>query len=124
VGGFSNGSVVALKQGQLVPATSSNILEAEMLLVVSDLNAKWKGEPYPSPEQEEEGHWCAFLGQVPLWVDGPVKAGEYLGPVGDGSGLAKVVEVGGTLVFVCGWGGARARPLGTKPELEMPRLTA
>ena len=29
--------------------------------------------------------------QVPIWVEGPVKAGQYLGPVGDGSGLAQVV---------------------------------
>lgn len=89
---FSNGAVVALKGGQLVAADQA--LEAELYLVVSDKNALWKGEPHPTPEQEEEGHWCAFLGQVPLWVEGPVKAGQYLGPVGDGSGLAKVVRPG------------------------------
>ena len=89
---FSNGSVVALKDGQLVAASTA--VDAELLLVVSDENALWKGEPHPTPAQEEEGHWCAFLGQVPLWVEGPVKAGEYLGPLGDGSGLAKVVTVG------------------------------
>jgi hypothetical protein len=89
---FSNGAVVALKGGQLVAADKA--LEAELYLVVSDKNALWKGEPRPTPEQEQEGHWCAFLGQVPLWVEGPVKAGQYLGPVGDGSGLAKVVRPG------------------------------
>jgi hypothetical protein len=89
---FSNGAVVALKGGQLVAADQA--LKAELYLVVSDKNALWKGEPHPTPEQEEEGHWCAFLGQVPLWVEGPVCAGQYLGPVGDGSGLAKVVRPG------------------------------
>ena len=61
---FSNGSIVALKGGQLVAAHQA--VDAELFLVVSDKNALWKGEPRPLPEQEEEGHWCAFLGQVCL----------------------------------------------------------
>jgi len=89
---FSNGSVVALRDGQLEAA--ADFATASLFLVVSDENALWKGEPHPTPQQEEEGHWCAFLGQVPLWVEGPVKAGQYLGPVGDGSGLARVVQPG------------------------------
>jgi hypothetical protein len=28
-----------------------------MYMVVSDKNAKWKGEPIPSPEEEPKGHW-------------------------------------------------------------------
>ena len=26
-------------------------------MVVSDKNAKWKGEPIPTPEEETQGHW-------------------------------------------------------------------
>ena len=62
---FTNGSIVALVDGQLssVPMGGQNG-EGVMYLVVSDKNAKWKGEPLPSPEEETLGHWCAFLGQV------------------------------------------------------------
>jgi len=88
---FFNGAVVALKEGFLVPADD---LDAEMFLVVSDKNALWKGEPHPTKEQEKLGHWCAYLGQVPLKVKGKAKAGDYLGPVGDGSGLVHVVKPG------------------------------
>lgn len=87
-----NGSIVALKNGVLCPVT--NYDDAEMFLVVSDENAKWKGEPFPTPEQEKVGHWCAYLGQVPLVVRGPVRAGQYLGPCSDGSGMARAVELG------------------------------
>eukprot|EP00286_Rhodomonas_abbreviata_P011588 CAMPEP_0181339324 /NCGR_PEP_ID=MMETSP1101-20121128/29187_1 /TAXON_ID=46948 /ORGANISM="Rhodomonas abbreviata, Strain Caron Lab Isolate" /LENGTH=758 /DNA_ID=CAMNT_0023450269 /DNA_START=69 /DNA_END=2346 /DNA_ORIENTATION=- len=89
---FFNGSIVALRDGVLVPADS--LQSADIFLVVSDKNAKWKGEPHPPKDQEHLGHWCAYLGQVPLQVVGPVKAGSYLGPVGDGSGLARVVRPG------------------------------
>jgi len=91
-GPFFNGAVVALRDGVLVPA--DDLKSTDIFMVVSDLNAKWKGEPAPSKDQEHLGHWCAYLGQVPLQVAGPVKAGDYLGPVGDGSGLARVVRPG------------------------------
>mmetsp|Transcript_13382 Transcript_13382/g.31353 ORF Transcript_13382/g.31353 Transcript_13382/m.31353 type:complete len:764 (+) Transcript_13382:94-2385(+) len=89
---FPNGAIVALSCGNLVPADAE--CEAEMLLVVSDLNAKWKGDPHPTPEQEARGHWCAYLGQVPIRVHGAVKAGQYIGPAGDGSGYGKVCVPG------------------------------
>jgi len=89
---FANGSIVALSCGSLVPVDEH--CEAEMFLVVSDDNAKWKGEPHPSPEQETKGHWCAYLGQVPIKVEGAVKAGQYIGPLGDGSGWGRVCMPG------------------------------
>ena len=82
-----NGAIAALREGVLCPV--DDLSTAEMLLVVSDDNAKWKGEPYPTPEQEKSGHWCAYLGQVPLRVKGAVKAGQYLGPIA------------GVLLFLC-----------------------
>eukprot|EP00281_Chroomonas_sp_CCMP1168_P006853 CAMPEP_0206266788 /NCGR_PEP_ID=MMETSP0047_2-20121206/30786_1 /ASSEMBLY_ACC=CAM_ASM_000192 /TAXON_ID=195065 /ORGANISM="Chroomonas mesostigmatica_cf, Strain CCMP1168" /LENGTH=721 /DNA_ID=CAMNT_0053694915 /DNA_START=12 /DNA_END=2177 /DNA_ORIENTATION=+ len=89
---FFNGAIVALREGVLCPVDSYDT--AEMFLVVSDKNAKWKGEPHPSPEQEKHGHWCAYLGQVPLHTKSAVRAGQYLGPCEDGSGYARVVELG------------------------------
>lgn len=63
-------------------------------MVVSDKNAKWKGEPLPTPEEEEAGHWCCFLGQVPVCVEGVVRSGDHIGPKCDGSGLGRVVQPG------------------------------
>mmetsp|Transcript_30011 Transcript_30011/g.47054 ORF Transcript_30011/g.47054 Transcript_30011/m.47054 type:complete len:612 (+) Transcript_30011:2-1837(+) len=63
-------------------------------MVVSDNNAKWKGEPIPTKEEEELGHWCAFLGQVPVIVDGPVLCGQAIGPKFDGSGQGMVTKLG------------------------------
>jgi len=92
---FSNGSVVRLVNGELctdLPLPGGR--EEGMHMVVSDLNAKWKGEPYPTAEEEEHGHWCCFLGQVPISVEGRVVCGDLLGPRGDGSGRALVVQSG------------------------------
>jgi hypothetical protein len=60
---FCNGAIVTLIDGCLSsgpPAANERV----MYMVVSDNNAKWKGEPLPTPEEERLGHWCAFLGQV------------------------------------------------------------
>jgi hypothetical protein len=60
---LGNGAIARLAGGALTRAPAA-AGEAGMLMVVSDRNAKWKGEPLPSPEEEGLGHWCAFLGQV------------------------------------------------------------
>jgi hypothetical protein len=72
---FPNGSIVVLRGGKLSSlhpngCNGSARVEVDgqgglpIYLVVSDKNAKWKGEPLPTPEEERLGHWCAFLGQV------------------------------------------------------------
>ena len=58
-----NGAIVALVDGMLTCEAIAGGGNA-MYMVVSDNNAKWKGEPLPTPEEEKLGHWCAFLGQV------------------------------------------------------------
>lgn len=94
-----NGAIVALREGVLCPV--EGIDTCDMFLVVSDDNAKWKGEPHPTPEQEQAGHWCAFLGQVPLRVHGAVKAGQYLGPVPGPCVCARVCMCLPVYVCVC-----------------------
>ena len=76
--GFENGSIVKLREGKLVAAEKGEkgYEPGDIFLVVSDLHAKWKG---PQPEDEKKGHWCAWLGQVPLKTTEPVKAGDYIG---------------------------------------------
>jgi len=105
---FANGSIVALREGALHPADGAG--SPAMYLVVSDLNAKWKGGAQPSKPQEALGHWCAFLGQVPLTVIGPCRAGDLLGPVLDGSGRARAATLGaGPIVGMA----LAAQPVGT-----------
>ena len=77
---FSNGSIVVLRNGRLDALRAGDYVErgisgqtldandkhtdVPIFLVVSDNNAKWKGAPLPTKEEEKHGHWCAFLGQV------------------------------------------------------------
>lgn len=57
-----------------------------------------QGEPIPQTAAEEKlGHWCCFLGQVPVRVRGTVRTGDLIGPVlmeGSGRGEARVVQLG------------------------------
>ena len=76
-GRFENGSIVTLRNDKLVPA--KDFATGDIFLVVSDDHAKWKGGVRPSPEDEAKGHWCAWLGQVPLKTNGPVKSGAHIG---------------------------------------------
>mmetsp|Transcript_27507 Transcript_27507/g.62389 ORF Transcript_27507/g.62389 Transcript_27507/m.62389 type:complete len:670 (-) Transcript_27507:2287-4296(-) len=89
---FANGAIVCLRDGLLEGDASRG--SGCLYLIVSDKNAKWKGEPIPSPEEEEKGHWCCFLGQVPVVVEGSVSCGDYIGPMCDGSGKGRVVALG------------------------------
>jgi len=92
---FPNGAIVSLMDGRLRGLSPEACSDPRTLyLVVSDNNAKWKGEPIPTKEEELLGHWCAFLGQVPVCVCGPVRSGECIGPKPDGSGLGIVTTLG------------------------------
>ena len=94
-GPLPNGAIVSLVNGKLRGLTKEACDDPSTLyLVVSDSNAKWKGEPIPTAEEEGRGHWCAFLGQVPIRVDGPVQCGESIGPKPDGSGLGVATSLG------------------------------
>jgi len=104
---FSNGSVVTLEDGVLGPDQCGSA-PGRLFMVVSDNNAKWKGEPLPTPDEEKLGHWCAFLGQVPMRVACDVRFGDYLGPVGDGSGRARIARLGQESVVGLALSGASA----------------
>jgi hypothetical protein len=92
---LSNGAIVSLADGALRGLTREACEDPRTLyLVVSDSNAKWKGEPIPTKEEEALGHWCAFLGQVPVRVEGAVRCGEAIGPKPDGSGLGVATALG------------------------------
>jgi hypothetical protein len=107
---YPNGSIISLVDGHLKGLTAESCKDPRTLyLVVSDNNAKWKGEPIPTKEEESLGHWCAFLGQVPVKVEGPVCCGDFIGPKGDGSGLGVVTAMGrGSVIGIA---------LATKPEV-------
>ena len=94
MGPFPNGAIVRIRGGVVVPDDDFVDSDPGLLMVVSDRNAKWKGEPHPTPEQEALGHWCCFLGQVPVTVEGVVKCGDFIGPKSDGSGLGIVCKLG------------------------------
>jgi len=91
---FGNGAIVRIRNGVLVGDNDYDEHDPGLLMVVSDKNAKWKGEPHPTPAQERLGHWCCFLGQVPVTVEGVVKCGDFIGPKGDGSGFGVVCQLG------------------------------
>jgi hypothetical protein len=99
VGAFVNGAIVRVLNGVLVSDAEQDEQGAGLLMVVSDNNAKWKGEPHPTPQQEQLGHWCCFLGQVPVTVEGQVKCGDFIGPKGDGSGVGVVCKLGSSPVI-------------------------
>mmetsp|Transcript_15933 Transcript_15933/g.24815 ORF Transcript_15933/g.24815 Transcript_15933/m.24815 type:complete len:403 (+) Transcript_15933:368-1576(+) len=90
---FRNGAIVSLVEGEIVPDNHTQS-GAGLYMVVSDNNAKWKGEPIPTKDEETQGHWCAFLGQVPVVVDGPIRCGEHIGPKQDGSGFGVKAVLG------------------------------
>mmetsp|Transcript_4819 Transcript_4819/g.7713 ORF Transcript_4819/g.7713 Transcript_4819/m.7713 type:complete len:661 (+) Transcript_4819:51-2033(+) len=89
---FANGAICTLVDGVLTADAKPS--PGAMYMVVSDNNAKWKGEPIPTPEEEYYGHWCCFLGQLPVVVEGTVRCGDYIGPKGDGTGVGIVAQMG------------------------------
>eukprot|EP00656_Telonema_subtile_P040769 TRINITY_DN4584_c0_g3_i3.p1 TRINITY_DN4584_c0_g3~~TRINITY_DN4584_c0_g3_i3.p1 ORF type:complete len:1046 (+),score=226.05 TRINITY_DN4584_c0_g3_i3:60-3197(+) len=63
--GFEPGSIVELREGRLFQPSAER---PEMLVVVSDHNIKYKGGRIP--EDEQAGHWCAWIGVVQMRVQG------------------------------------------------------
>jgi len=91
---FANGAIVRIRDGVVVSDCDFDDANPGLLMVISDKNAKWKGEPHPLPQHEPLGHWCCFLGQVPVTVEGVVQCGDFIGPKGDGSGVGIKVQLG------------------------------
>ena len=59
-------------------------------VVVSDNLALIKGGALPAPEEVPNGHWVAKTGEVDIVVRGTVNIGDWIGPLGDGSGIGIV----------------------------------
>ena len=59
-------------------------------VVVSDDVALFKGGINPHEEEELEGKWVVKIGEVDVMVRGQVKVGDWVGPLGDGSGIGEV----------------------------------
>jgi len=48
---FANGAIVRIRDGVVVSDCDFEEANPGLLMVISDNNAKWKGEPHPAPEQ-------------------------------------------------------------------------
>ncbi|MEO0341292.1 MAG: hypothetical protein AAF242_19040, partial [Bacteroidota bacterium] len=78
--------IVGIKGG----VASLNTSDADHVLVVST-NPGFLGNQ-PKPEVESQYEKIAFMGQVPVKVDGPVQAGDYILPSGLNDGIGKAVK--------------------------------
>lgn len=83
-----------LRTGQIVgiypEGVSLNTEGARVLRVVSNQSAVLGN----APSEDEKGAFekIAFLGQVPVWVTGPVRAGDYIIPTGRNDGVGQAVH--------------------------------
>jgi hypothetical protein len=79
------GQIVGIHQGKI----SFNTANADNLFVISTQPIVLGNQPERDLDQYEK---AAFLGQVPVWVKGPVHKGDFILPSGnfDGVGIAKV----------------------------------
>ncbi len=77
------GEIVGVHDGKI----SKNIEGAEQILVISKAPIVLGNIP-KSEEEVELGEKVAFMGQVPVWVEGVVKQGDYIVAKGDGIAMA------------------------------------
>ncbi len=80
------GEVVGIKGG----IASLNTKDADHFLVVST-NPGFLGN-MPTPEVAYQYEKIAFMGQVPVKVEGPVEAGDYIIPSGLNDGIARAIK--------------------------------
>jgi hypothetical protein len=88
VGAIGPGRIVGVRGGQISLVTEG----AEALMVTTDRAVVVGNAPAPSEEARSEH--VAMMGQVPVFVEGPVRAGDYIVPSGrcDGNGHAVAPE--------------------------------
>jgi hypothetical protein len=95
---ISFGQIVGIYGGKITKKTDN----AEMVMVVSKSPIVLGNMPSDSLDislYEKVG----FMGQVPVWVDGKVKKGDYIIPLKSGSGYGKAVSPGDlTVEMMCG----------------------
>jgi len=80
--------VVGVVDGEITKRTT----EAGQALVVSDRSIVTGNSPGPDPADRADHEVCAFVGQVPVKVRGPVDAGDLLVPSGEHDGTAQAVD--------------------------------
>ena len=81
------GDVVGVVGGAVTKRTE----EAEQVLVVSDQPTVAGNSPGPTLEDRADHEVCAFVGQVPVRVRGPVAAGDLVVPSGNEDGIGRAV---------------------------------
>jgi len=83
---FVFGDIVGVRGGKI----SKTIGDADMVFVISKSPIVLGNTPPPGEEERYEK--CAFLGQVPVKVVGPVAMGDYILPSGRDNGLGFAVS--------------------------------
>lgn len=84
---FFPGQVVGIRAGQVTLETE----DVDMCRVVSRQSAFLGNRP-AADEDTDRYETIAFLGQVPTWVIGPVRAGDYILPSGLNDGFGRAVD--------------------------------
>lgn len=84
--GFAPGDIVGVKGGRITKTTQG----AHHLMVISHFPAVIGKEPQDKDLHRFEK--VAFMGQVPVKVRGIVHVGDYIVPLGDGSGIGVAVS--------------------------------
>jgi len=79
------GDIVGIVDGAVTKRTA----EAVQALVVSDRALVAGNSPGPNPDDRIDHEVCAFVGQVPVAVHGPVDGGDLVVPSGDHDGTGR-----------------------------------
>lgn len=81
------GDVVGVVDGHVTKATG----DADQALVVSSQPLVAGNSPGPAAEDRVDHEVCAFVGQVPVRVDGPADEGDLIVPSGNADGVGRAV---------------------------------
>ncbi|HZV67951.1 MAG TPA: hypothetical protein VFG10_00315 [Saprospiraceae bacterium] len=85
---FMKGDIVGLYNGKI----SKNTRDADQILAITSQPLVLGNTPDDANSSAFEK--VAFLGQIPVYVKGPVNVGDYILPSGDNNGIAKAVPAG------------------------------
>ena len=86
---FMKGEVVGVHNGKI----SKNTTNADQILAITSQPLVLGNLPESGDTDDFEK--IAFLGQIPVYVEGPVKVGDYIIPSGMNNGVAKAVGADG-----------------------------
>ncbi|MEP6646606.1 MAG: hypothetical protein ABJC12_05920 [Saprospiraceae bacterium] len=83
---FMNGEIVGVHGGRISKVTT----DADQILAISSMPLVLGNQPEESDQDNYEK--VGFLGQVPVFVQGPVELGDYIIPSGKNDGIGKVIK--------------------------------